>query len=126
MKKVFFFTSVLFALLACSKDKSVSDANSRDDASTAYATGNKSFPSQNIVHILNSGYSPDSLMVNINSSVAWVNDDNATHTVSSDKFDSGDIPPGGTFQFAFDNTGTYRYFCKYHSEKGVIVVAGIR
>ena len=127
MKKIFFSTAVVFLLLACSKEKSISDLNSSDKVSAAASkTGSNSPSEQNVVHILSSGFSPDSMMVNIDNTVTWVNDDTKTHTVSSDKFDSGDIPPGGSFKFHFDNTGTYEYFCRYHGERAVLVVAGIR
>ena len=125
MKKVFFFTGLLFLLLGCSKDQSVTDMNDSDNINAKANIGNETTP-QNTVHILASGFSPDSLLVNINSAVFWVNDDGKTHTVTSDKFDSGDILPGSTYKFTFDNTGHYQYYCKYHAERAVIVVAGIR
>jgi plastocyanin len=126
MKKVFFFTGLLFLLLGCSKDQSVTGINVSDNISAKGGNGKESPTIQNTVHILGSGFSPDSLIVNINSTVFWVNDDDKPHTVTSDKFDSGDILPGSTYKFYFDNTGHYHYYCKYHSEKAVIVVAGIR
>ena len=124
MKKVLFFAGSLFLLVACSKDRSIE--GKQDDASVTIKNSSSSEPDMNIVHILNTGFSPDSMMVNINSSVSWVNDDAVSHTVTSDKFDSGDILPGSTFKFNFDNTGSYYYHCTHHSERGVIVVAGIR
>jgi plastocyanin len=125
MKKIFFSMVLLSLLLACSKDKSVADLNGENISANAKIGTGPAIP-QNTIHILSSGFSPDSVMVNINSTVTWINDDDKPHTVTSDKFDSGDILPGGTFSFAFDNTGTYSYFCKHHSERAKIVVAGIR
>lgn len=126
MKKIFFFTGLLFVLLACSKDKSVADPNS-DNISAKAKAGKDPSSFQNIIHITNSSFSPAYLEVNIGATVTWINDDvEATHTVSGEKFESGDIPPGGSFKASFDNTGTFNYFCKYHSEKAVLVVAGIR
>jgi len=99
----------LILLTACSKDRSIE--TSQDKLNTSFKTSNSPETTQNTIHILSSGFSPDSLTV---------------HTVTSEKSDSGDIPPGGIFKFGFDNTGMYVYFCKYHAAGGVIVVAGIR
>ena len=124
MKKILFFTSVLFALLACSKDKSISDPNNRDVANAAYKTGNKSLPAHDTVHILNSGFIPVNLKIIVGNTVKWINEDNTVHTVTAEKFDSGDIPAGGTFNYTFNSSGTYNYYCKYHPEKGAVVVTG--
>ena len=56
------------------------------------------------------------------SSVSWINDDSAAHTVTSGTvdagltgiFDSGLFISGGTFEFTFDDAGTYDYFCMVH------------
>jgi plastocyanin len=66
------------------------------------------------------GYSPDVITVVIgkNSTVNWVNEDIAPHTATSDSagiFDSGTIPPGGTYFFNFTTPGTYTYHCSFHS-----------
>jgi plastocyanin len=124
MKKVLFFAGSLFVLVACSKDQSIE--GKQDDAIATVKSGSSSEPGQNIIHILSTGFTPDSLLANINSTVSWVNDDNGIHTVTSDKFDSGDIPPGAMFKYAFDNTGRYPYSCRYHPHSGVVVIAGIR
>ena len=121
MKKVLFFTSVLFALLACNKDKSISDPNNRDEAKT----GNKSLPAHDTVHILNSGFIPVNLKIIVDNTVKWINEDNTTHTVTSEKFDSGDLPAGSTFNYTFNSTGTFNYYCQYHPEKGAVVVTGV-
>jgi len=127
MKKSFLFAGLLFLLLACSKDKNITGTNA--DGSVNAKSSVKSEPfTENTVHITSSGFSPEFLRVNINNTVVWVNDDNVVHTVTSPsgKFDSGDIPPGSTFRYYFDNTGNYDYYCKYHDIRGTIQVAGIR
>jgi len=126
MKKILFSTGLLLSLLACTKDRSAVELNAEEGKVTGSGSKLTTEEGQNIVHIVNSAFSPDSLMINVNNSVAWMNDDNTVHTVTSDRFDSGDIPPGGKFKYMFDNTGTYHYHCKYHGEMGVVVVAGIR
>lgn len=126
MKKIFYSAGLLFLSLACTKDKSVEDLNGQEKVSASSKLGNGSEATQNVIHIRNSAFSPDSMMINVGSTLSWINDDNTVHTVSSDKFDSGDIPPGAIFKHEFPTTGSYYYHCNYHGEKGVVVVAGIR
>ena len=125
MKKVLFFAGSLFVLMACSKDQGI-ESDRQDSAVAMKGAASPGEQEWNTVHIRNSSFSPDSLTVNINNTVSWKNDDAIAHTVTSDKFDSGDMPPGSTFKLYFDNTGSYYYFCKNHNERGVIVVTGIR
>src|SRR2546428_5175343 len=71
-------------------------------------------------------FSPANLTVKVGKTVAWVNKDTVTHTVTSDGsslFDSGFMPTGATFQFTFTTAGTYPYYCTVHPfMKGTIVV----
>jgi plastocyanin len=71
-------------------------------------------------------YSPSPYTVKVGSTVTWVNKDGGTHTVTSvgsALFDSGDMPPGGTFKFTFTQPGTYQYYCTIHPwMTGTIVV----
>jgi len=71
-------------------------------------------------------YSPSSLklVVGVNNTVTFVNQDSTTHTVtaSDGSFDSGDIHAGGSWTHTFA-AGTYSYHCVYHSYmKGTITV----
>ncbi|MDA4118288.1 MAG: cupredoxin domain-containing protein [Thaumarchaeota archaeon] len=81
------------------------------------------------------GYAPDkvTLVVGVNNTVTWSNDDTAAHTVSSvtvptgaTSFDSGNMNAGQTFTYTFTIPGTYQYHCNYHSwmTGTVTVVAG--
>lgn len=126
MKKNIFFTGVLFLFLACTKESSFD--NTKAVLGARSGSAEDPFFNQNTIHIKNSTFSPETLKVNVNATVFWVNDDNIVHTVTADdlKFDSGDIPSSSAFKLMFDNAGTYTYHCKYHQEKGTIVVEGIR
>ena len=66
-------------------------------------------------------YSPDSIEIQVDDTVMWSNDDTAAHTVTSGKdvtpdgvFDSSLFMSGNTFEYTFDKTGTYPYFCMVH------------
>ena len=67
-------------------------------------------------------YLPYSITISIGDVVQWNNIDTAAHTVTSGNvnagptgmFDSGLFMSGGTFEFTFEETGTYDYFCMVH------------
>jgi plastocyanin len=70
------------------------------------------------------GYAPAkiTLVIGVNNTVTWSNDDTSSHTVSSSSvpsgaspFDSGNMSPGATFNYKFTVPGTYQYKCNYHS-----------
>ena len=79
------------------------------------------------INIKDFAFGPDPLKVAPGAAVTVVNDDNTTHTVTSDRdgaFDTGDIEGRGTARIAVDGPGTYRYFCEIHDYmRGVIEVS---
>jgi len=80
------------------------------------------------------GYSPDkvTLVMGVNASVKWTNDDTAPHTVTATSGPSGatlfkslNLNAGQTFVYNFTTAGTYQYNCDYHSwMMGTVVVVG--
>ena len=70
----------------------------------------------------NECYLPYQVNISSGSTVSWINHDSAAHTVTSGTvtagvtgvFDSGLFMAGGTFEFTFDDAGTYDYFCMVH------------
>ena len=77
------------------------------------------------------GYTPDSvtLVIGVNNTVAWTNDDSIHHTVTSTSapsggsFNSGNMNGGAVYTHTFTVPGTYQYDCAYHSwMTGTIVV----
>ena len=74
-----------------------------------------------------SQYTPAQItvVVGVNNTVVWTNHDVLVHNVIANNgaFDSGDIGPGGAYEFTFTQAGTYTYHCSYHpSMSGVVVV----
>lgn len=72
--------------------------------------------------VTNECYLPSSLEIRVGDTVVWSNDDTAAHTVTSGTltdgidgvFDSGLFMSGNTFEFTFDESGVYPYFCMVH------------
>jgi len=119
-----FSVSVLF--FSCSKDD---DSLAKSDNAAIHAAGNTPVAGNTPINyttrvtIQNSAYTPADVTVMVSGSILWVNGDNMVHTVTADdgSFDSGDLQPGTTFAFTFNNVGPYPYHCKYHSEMTGIV-----
>ena len=73
-------------------------------------------------------YEPAHLDVLVGTTVTWKNDDALNHTVTADgdAFDSGYVPPGGTFTFTFAQQGRYPFHCTIHKfMKGEVDVFGL-
>ena len=58
--------------------------------------------------------------------VVWVNNESPKHTATADDdtFKSGSLGKGDTFEFTFDETGTFPYYCRFHGDKGGVSMAG--
>ena len=74
-------------------------------------------------------YVPNPLTVQLGDTVIWRNNDDSSHTVTSDppnnELSSGSISAnGGTFSHTFMTTGTFDYHCAIinHNMQGTVVV----
>jgi plastocyanin len=73
---------------------------------------------------------PVTVVVGVNSTLTWTNDDTSAHTVTSvtvpagvATFNSGIISAGGTYTLTLTTPGTYDYYCSLHPwMKGTIIV----
>ena len=88
-------------------------------------------PGQVEVVMRDIAFHPQTITVTVGTTVVWRNEDSFAHTVTSgtrdnptDLFDSGNVSGGGgTFEFTFEEPGTYPYFCKIHpGMNGTIIV----
>lgn len=72
-------------------------------------------------------YSPPTItvVIGVNNTVTWINNDNAAHTVTATggSFNSGNLNPGQSWTHTFTTPGTYTYSCSYHPwMTGTIIV----
>jgi plastocyanin len=74
----------------------------------------------------NRAFSPDELNVTVGATVMWTNGDSVSHTSTSNAagWNSGTIPPGGSFSFAFQSAGTFPYRCTIHP--GMVGTVNVR
>jgi YVTN family beta-propeller protein len=61
-------------------------------------------------------FQPASLTFKVGQRFAFTNHDSVTHTATSTTgaWDSGDIPPGGSFEMTLNQPGTFAYKCSIH------------
>ncbi len=89
-------------------------------------SGCTSSQSNSTVTIQNMAFNPSTLNVQVGTTVMWINKDSTTHHVVSDTgvFDSGDLATGKSYNYTFNQTGSFPYHCSIHpSMTGTIVVS---
>lgn len=76
-------------------------------------------------------YLPLNLEINTNTKVTWVNDDSVPHNIQSQDeignviglFNSPPLNTGDRFDFIFQESGVYHYYCSFHPWRvGVVTV----
>ena len=82
-------------------------------------------------------FNPEAITIQRGQTIEWRNTSPMPHTVTADPrlakkpgsaqlplgaraFNSGDIPAGQVYRYTFKAPGTYRYFCIYHEEHGMV------
>ena len=83
-------------------------------------------------NIANTGfYIPLNLEIVQGTTVEWINDDSVPHTIQSQDnqgniiglFNSAPLMTGESFEFTFDESGVYNYFCSLHPWRvGIVTV----
>jgi plastocyanin len=73
-------------------------------------------------------FAPEQVTVPVGTKIVWRNEGKIEHTATAKGlFDSGNVGPGGTFEFQFTTPGDINYVCKPHEAlgmTGVIHVTG--
>lgn len=65
-------------------------------------------------------FEPGDVTIPVGTTVRWTNMGSGSHTVTADdgSFASDTLSNGGTFEFTFNNPGTYLYYCEFHGGPG--------
>jgi plastocyanin len=82
-------------------------------------------PAATEVQIRDFEFVPATVVIIKGENVKWTNAGQVLHTSTSDtgKWDSGDLSHGQSFEFMFNDTGTFAYRCTYHvAMKGMVRV----
>lgn len=109
------------------KDNEKKDTNG---GSSATSSDNSSNDEQAVattsVEISGMAFSPAAITVKKGSTVTWTNKDSVPHTVTGDEsgnMDSDSLAKDDTYQFTFDQKGTFTYHCNFHSNMtGKVIV----
>jgi|SRR5437667_648938 len=75
-------------------------------------------------------FTPKSSSINFGDSVKWTNGGTVAHTSTSNTplslWDSGSVPVGSTFTFAFTAGGKYQYHCTFHQSLGMTGTVSVK
>lgn len=121
MKAIRFVTIValLGLLAACSGNGD--DSNGSEESQTTVAAAEEA-----VITIEDFSFG-QALSVPVGTTVTVTNEDNVSHTWTSDDdvFDSGALANGEAFDFTFDESGEYTFVCEFHPNMtGSITVEG--
>jgi plastocyanin len=77
-------------------------------------------PNTLTVLMVNFNFEPQNITVKVGTTVTFVNQDKAPHTVTADgqEFDTGTIEPNNSAQITFNKPGTFKFFCDFHGGPG--------
>ena|SRR5688572_5545568 len=119
MKKVLLGLGLAMALVpACSSDDTPGTSSGTSGTTPAAAT----------VNISPNKFEPQTVTIKVGQTVTWkwnggshnvVGGTNCAADTSANKFRSGDVQSGGTFDKKFDVAGTFDYFCEPHCSVGM-------
>lgn len=110
MKTIMPLLIILILIIGCSP-KSPTETNIQPSEKTTTIT------------IKEFKFNPNALTISAGTTVKWVNEDVAPHTIKSEFFNSATLKTSDSFEFAFENKGSYDYICGIHpSMKGKIIV----
>lgn len=119
------FSARFFVVMLALSLIAVMNGCKKDDNEPASGGGGGS-PGANEVWMQSNAFTPNSITVNVNTTITWKNKDSAAHTVTSDsgsELNSPTISGGGTFTHNFTTAGTFHYHCNFHGGmNGTVIV----
>ncbi|MEM7800411.1 MAG: FG-GAP-like repeat-containing protein [Chloroflexota bacterium] len=75
------------------------------------------------VNISGFAYTPQGIKVATGTTITWVNQDAAAHTVTGTNWGSGTLDQNESYSYIFEQPGTYSYFCSIHpTMQGLVTV----
>ena len=114
MKKTFFIGLLVIAVLisGCTTTTTTRPAEPTPVTTAPVTTT----PASVSVDIRDSTFTPNIVEISKGTTVVWTNDDGFQHTVTSisGAFDSGNIDPGKTYSYTFNQAGPFEYSCTNH------------
>lgn len=116
MKKIWFIGLLVIAVLisGCTTTTTTRPAEPTPIATTSAPV--TTTPAPVSVAIKSSTFVPNIVEISKGTTVTWTNDDGVPHTVTSisGAFDSGNIGPGKTYSYTFNQAGPFEYSCANH------------
>jgi len=116
MKKIWFIGLLVIAVLisGCTTTTTTRPAEPTPVATTSAPITTTTAPVS--VAIKSSTFTPNIVEISKGTTVTWTNDDGVPHTVTSisGAFDSGNIEPGKTYSYTFNQAGPFEYSCANH------------
>ena len=126
LKALFSFTImalITVGLISCGGNS----AGSSPDNNNNNGDNGGNNPSSVEVEMVGQSFSSSNIEVEVGTTVTWTNESSLIHTVTSGSngnadgtFDSGNVSPGETFSYTFDEVGTFDYFCEPHISSGMV------
>lgn len=118
MKKIALLSVMLIAVVSgCAQYQTQQQATGQPQTAAPTQTGKAA------IAIKGFAFNPSVLTVKAGTAVVWTNEDSAPHRIKSDSFNSGNLNNGMSFEFKFNDKGTFDYVCGIHpSMKGKVIV----
>jgi len=125
MKKAILTLLILFmviSLAACSQYQQTASQSPTQPAAGAPAQQPAATGTTVSVAIKNFAFDPQTLTIDKGTTVKWTNEDSVAHKIKSDTFNSDYLNSGNTYEFTFNNSGTYPYSCAIHPSMTATIV----
>src|SRR4030042_2991066 len=116
MKKTLFIGLLVIAVLISGCTTTTTTRPAETTPVTTTPAPVTTTPAPVSVAIKSSTFVPDIVEISKGTTVIWTNDDGVKHTITSisGAFDSGNIDPGKTYSYTFNQAGPFEYRCAKH------------